>query len=63
MVELAEALVETVGWSSWTMFAKNGGDATAIAVRIARSKSRKRIILRAPGQYVESAHRSNANAF
>lgn len=56
MVELAERLVAAIPWSSWTMFAKNGGDATAIAVRVARARTRKRVILRAPGSY----HGSNS---
>ena len=49
MVELAELLVGTVPWAGWAMFAKNGNDATTIAVRIARAATKRRVILRAPG--------------
>eukprot|EP00041_Stephanoeca_diplocostata_P017350 m.348176 g.348176 ORF g.348176 m.348176 type:complete len:161 (+) comp20672_c1_seq43:526-1008(+) len=51
MVELAEMLVTTIPWSSWAYFAKNGSDATGIAVRMARAATGKRIILRAPSSY------------
>ena len=51
MVELAELLVETVPFADWAYFCKNGTDATTAAVRIARAKTGKRIILRAPASY------------
>ena len=51
MVELAELLVRTVPFADWSYFAKNGGDATVISVRIARAQTGKSIILRAPNSY------------
>ena len=51
MVELAELLVHTVPWADWVYFAKNGGDATVISVRVARAKTGRRVILRAPNSY------------
>ena len=51
MVELSELLVDMVPFAAWAMFMKNGTDATSAAVRIARAKTGKRVILRAPGSY------------
>lgn len=51
MVELAELLTQVVPQATWAYFAKNGSDATSIAVRIARAHTRKRVILRAPASY------------
>jgi glutamate-1-semialdehyde 2,1-aminomutase len=51
MVELAELLVRTVPWSDWVYFAKNGSDATVVSIRVARAKTGKSIILRAPNSY------------
>ena len=55
MVELAELLVQTVPWGSWAFFAKNGSDATELAVRIARAQTKKRVVLRAPASSVSPA--------
>ena len=55
MVELAELITETIPWADWCFFAKNGSDATFLAVRMARAYTRKKIILRAPGSYHGSA--------
>lgn len=51
MVELAELLVSTIPFCDWSFFAKNGGDATSIAVRMVRAATGRRVILRAPGSY------------
>ena len=37
MVDLAETLVDMVDAADWAMFSKNGGDATAQSVLIARA--------------------------
>lgn len=51
MVELSELLVDMVPFAAWAIFMKNGTDATSAAVRIARAKTGKRVILRAPASY------------
>ncbi len=51
MVELAELLTDTVAHAQWAMFAKNGTDATATAVRIARAATGKRKLLKAAVAY------------
>jgi glutamate-1-semialdehyde 2,1-aminomutase len=55
MVECAEKFVSITPWADWVYFAKNGSDATAIAVRVARSATGKRVILRATHAYHGSA--------
>jgi glutamate-1-semialdehyde 2,1-aminomutase len=55
MVELAEALVRQVEHADWAMFCKNGGDATTMAVLIARHHTKRKTILRARGAYHGSA--------
>ena len=45
MVELAEFLVELIPWAGWATFAKNGADATNMAVLIARSHTERRKII------------------
>ena len=51
MVELGELLVEVVPWAAWAFFMKNGTDATTAAVRVARAKTGRRVVLRAPASY------------
>lgn len=51
MVEFAELLTDTVAHAQWAMFAKNGTDATASAVRIARAATGKRKLLKAAVAY------------
>jgi glutamate-1-semialdehyde 2,1-aminomutase len=51
MVELAERLVGNVAHADWTMFAKNGNDATTLAVVVARAATRKTKVLMASGSY------------
>jgi glutamate-1-semialdehyde 2,1-aminomutase len=49
LVELAEALVGRVRHADWAMFAKNGCDATTLALMIARAATGRRKILVASG--------------
>ncbi|MCO5733304.1 aminotransferase class III-fold pyridoxal phosphate-dependent enzyme [Rhizobium sp. SSA_523] len=51
MVELAELVVDTIAHADWTMFQKNGTDATTTCVTIARAATGKRKILVAKGAY------------
>jgi glutamate-1-semialdehyde 2,1-aminomutase len=51
MVDLAELLTETVTHADWALFAKNGTDATAAAVRVARAATGKRKLLKATVAY------------
>jgi glutamate-1-semialdehyde 2,1-aminomutase len=51
LVEFAELLTETVAHAQWAMFAKNGTDATAAAVRIARAATGRRKLLKAAVAY------------
>jgi glutamate-1-semialdehyde 2,1-aminomutase len=51
MVEFAELLTETVAHADWAMFAKNGTDATAAAVRVARAATGRRKLLKATVAY------------
>jgi glutamate-1-semialdehyde 2,1-aminomutase len=51
MVEFAELLTSTVAQADWAMFAKNGTDATSMAVRIARAATGKRRLLKAAVAY------------
>jgi glutamate-1-semialdehyde 2,1-aminomutase len=50
-VELAELLVDTLAHADWTLFAKNGTDATTSCVTIARAGTRRRKVLVANGSY------------
>ena len=51
MVELAELMVDTLDGADWTLFQKNGTDATTACVMIARAHAGKRKILAARGAY------------
>jgi glutamate-1-semialdehyde 2,1-aminomutase len=51
MVDLAEAMVETVAHADWVQFAKNGTDATTACVTIARAGTLRRKLLVARGSY------------
>jgi glutamate-1-semialdehyde 2,1-aminomutase len=51
LVELAELLAETIPHCDWSLLAKNGTDATTIAVTIARAATEKRKILIARKAY------------
>ncbi|TQV81146.1 aminotransferase class III-fold pyridoxal phosphate-dependent enzyme [Exilibacterium tricleocarpae] len=51
MVELAETFNELVAHADWTLFAKNGTDATTICIMTARAQTGKNTILVADGAY------------
>ncbi len=51
MVELAELFVDTVEGADWAMFAKNGTDATTMAVTIARAATGRKKLLKARKAY------------
>jgi glutamate-1-semialdehyde 2,1-aminomutase len=51
MVELAELLVDQVPHADWAMFAKNGTDATGLAVTTARAASGRSKVLMARNSY------------
>ncbi|MDY7526803.1 MULTISPECIES: aminotransferase class III-fold pyridoxal phosphate-dependent enzyme [unclassified Cryobacterium] len=56
MVELAELMVDTVAHADWAMFAKNGTDATSLAVTIARAATGRKKLLKGGTAY----HGANA---
>ena len=51
MLELAERFREKVEHADWTIFAKNGTDATTICIMTARAQTQKNTILVADGAY------------
>lgn len=51
LVELAELMTRQVAHADWTMFAKNGTDATTVCVTVARAASGRRKVLVARGAY------------
>ncbi len=51
MVDLAELLVDTVASADWAFFAKNGGDATTLAIMTARAATRRKKIVFIKGYY------------
>lgn len=51
MVELAELLVGQIGHADWAMFAKNGTDATTMAVTVARAATGRGKVLKARRAY------------
>ena len=50
-VELADLLVDTVAHADWVMLAKNGNDATATALRVARAATGRSKVLKARKAY------------
>jgi glutamate-1-semialdehyde 2,1-aminomutase len=51
MVEAAELLTDRVAHADWVIFAKNGTDATTVAVMVARAATGRAIVLAAAGAY------------
>jgi len=51
IVELAEKFNEKVAHADWSLFAKNGGDATTICVSAARAQTGRKTVLLAAGAY------------
>jgi glutamate-1-semialdehyde 2,1-aminomutase len=58
--ELAKRLVELTSGMDWTVFGKNGSDATSYAIAVARHHTKKRVILTANGAY-HGAHFWNSH--
>lgn len=50
-VELGELLVDLVTHAAWTIFAKNGGDVTTLALTVARAATGRSTVLVAEGTY------------
>lgn len=50
-VELAERLVSLIDFADWAVMAKNGGDMTTWAIRVAREHTKRPKILRVQGAY------------
>ncbi|MBN2627567.1 MAG: aminotransferase class III-fold pyridoxal phosphate-dependent enzyme [Spirochaetales bacterium] len=63
MVELAERLTGLIEGMGWSVFAKNGTDATTLAVSLARVHTGKKRILMAKGAYHGSANWCSTNDF
>lgn len=55
MVTLAEMFVDRVAHADWVLFAKNGTDATTVALMVARANTGRSKILAARGSYHGSA--------
>jgi glutamate-1-semialdehyde 2,1-aminomutase len=63
MVELAERLAGLVRGMNWSVFTKNGTDATTLAVSLARVNTGKPYVLLARGAYHGSANWCSSNDF
>lgn len=63
MVELAEKLVGRIQGMDWAVFAKNGTDATTLAVTLARVETDKPVILMAKGAYHGAANWCSFNEY
>ena len=63
MVELAERLTALIDGMDWAVFAKNGTDATTLAVTLARVHTGKPYILMASGAYHGSANWCSSNEY
>lgn len=50
-IDLAELLIDTVAHADWVMFSRNGNDATATAVRVARAATGRNKLLKARKAY------------
>jgi glutamate-1-semialdehyde 2,1-aminomutase len=59
MVDLAELLVERIDHADWAIFAKNGTDATTVALMVARAHTGRNHVLAAAGAYHGSAPWAN----
>lgn len=51
MVDFAEELVNTVAMADWAFFAKNGGDATSLAIMTARAATNRKKTILVRGNY------------
>lgn len=50
-VELAEKLTDLIDFADWAVFAKNGSDLTTWAIRVARERTQRPIVIKARGAY------------
>jgi len=51
LVEFAEVMVDTVAMADWAFFAKNGGDATSLAIMVARAATHRKKVILVKGNY------------
>lgn len=51
MIDFAEELVKTVAMADWAFFAKNGGDATSLAIMTARAATNRKKTILIRGNY------------
>jgi glutamate-1-semialdehyde 2,1-aminomutase len=51
MIELAETLTDMIDIAEWTLFGKNGGDSTQLAIMVAREETGKSKILKIKNGY------------
>jgi glutamate-1-semialdehyde 2,1-aminomutase len=51
LVDLAEKLTDLVSGVDWALFGKNGADATALAVMVARAATGRRYVIKVDGGY------------
>ncbi len=58
--ETAKRLVELISGMDWTVFGKNGSDATSYSIAVARNYTKKRVIIIANGAY-HGAHFWNSH--
>ncbi|MBN1573719.1 MAG: aminotransferase class III-fold pyridoxal phosphate-dependent enzyme [Deltaproteobacteria bacterium] len=58
--ELAKRLVGLISGMDWTVFGKNGSDATSYSIAVARNHTKKRVVLTANGAY-HGAHFWNSH--
>lgn len=63
MVELAEALTETIEGIDWAVFAKNGTDMTTLALSLSRVVTGKKKYIVAKGAYHGSANWCSSNDY
>jgi len=63
MVELAERLVASVEGAAWSVFVKNGTDATTLALSLSRVATGKRVAILAEGAYHGAADWCSSNLF
>jgi glutamate-1-semialdehyde 2,1-aminomutase len=63
MVDLAERLVALQEGLDWAVFAKNGTDATTLAISLARVHTGKGVVLMAEGAYHGSANWCSVNEY
>ena len=63
MVDLAEMLVDRIDGMEWAVFAKNGTDATTLAVSIARVATEKPIVMIASHAYHGAANWCSSNEY